>query len=394
MKRNYGTVVLGVRAPIISEGDNLVKIVVDSTIETAKQAGLRLSDADIIGVTESVLAMSQGNFVSIYDVGIDIKNKFGGHELAVVHPILSRNRFSNILKGISKGAEKVYVLLDHIDEQGNALSQNINRYKPDTNIYTAKEYIKEYGEPVHSITGENYIKMYQNLNDNIEVLIGSDPASILKFSRNVIVSTVHSRGQMKDYLIEKGAKKVITLADIMTKPIEGSGYNTQFGVLGFNYAGDEKLKLFPRDCNEFVKQVQSEFKRYAKVSPEVMIFGDGAYKDPSTGIWELADPVVSPGYTGGLGQVASGDTKFKAVALTELAGLSSAEREKRLDEIILKNKNSLNEAQLGTTPRKDVDLLGSLMDLASGSGNKGTPFVLVHGYRDTRADDGINLGNY
>jgi len=392
MKRKYGTVALGIRAPIISEGDDLVKIAVDATVAAAKQSKLKLSDADILGVTESVLAMSQGNYVSCDDIGADIKTKFDGQEIAVIHPILSRNRFANILKGVAKGAKKVFVLLDHMDEQGNALSQNINIYKPDTNLYTAKEYVAKYGESIHPITGANHIQMYEKLGDNIEVLIGSDPSSMLDLTKNVIVATVHSRDMMKDYLIEKGAKKIYTLADIMSCPIGQSGFNAEFGVLGSNYAGDERLKLFPRDCDKFVNAVQKEFFRQLKVLPQIMIFGDGAYKDPSTGIWELADPVVSPGYTSGLGQVAKGDTKLKAVALTELADLSPSEKEKRLNEIILKNKNNANEAQLGTTPRKDIDLLGSLMDLASGSGNKGTPFVLVHGYRDTRADEEINLG--
>ena len=372
MKRTYGTCVFGVRTPIIEKGDNLVRIVVDSTIATAGQVGLTLSDNDIVGVTEAVVAISQGNYINIKDIATDIGNKFHGEPVGIVHPIFSRNRFQNILKGIAGGAEKVYVLLANVDEQGNAL-------------------FNKQGRPEHPITKQNYIELYRSMGDNIQVIVSDNPTDILKETRNIIVGSIHNRDEVKELFQQNGANKVITLADIMNKPIEGSGYNPQYGVMGSNFATAETLKLFPRDCDEFVHAVQQEFFNRIKVKPEVMVFGDGAYKDPATGIWELADPVVSPGFTTRLGHVGRGDTKLKAIADEQLSNMSKQEKEREINRIIAENQKKSGDGALGTTPRTLVNLVGSMMDLASGSGNKGTPCVLVHGYFDTRADEDIKM---
>lgn len=387
MKRNYGTCIFGVRTPIIEQGDDLVKIVVDSTLKATKQLRRELADNDIVGVTEAVVAMSQGNYANLEDIGADVRKKFGGGTIGIVHPILSRNRFQNILKGIARGAEKVYVLLGHVDEQGNALSKDINVFKPDTKLYTATEYVAKYGKPEHAITKQDYMELYIKSAPNVEVLVCSDPAEILKFTKNVIIGCVHSREAMKEYLKDSGAEKVYTLAEILSSPVGNSGFNPAFGVLGSNYASSGKLKLFPRNCDDFVKAVQAEFKKQTGTCPEVMIFADGAYKDPDTGIWELADPVVSPGFTKRLGDVGRGDTKLKNIVDDKLATLPKEEKEKRLNEIIAQNNKTAGEGELGTTPRRLVNLVGSAMDLTSGSGNKGTPVVLIQGYFDSRSDE-------
>jgi len=390
--RKYGTATIGVRTPIIEKGDDLVGIAVQSTIDMAKQVGLTLSNDDVLGITETVVAKAQGNYATIHDIGFDIYGKFAGQEVGIVHPIMSRNRFQTILQGIAQGAKRVYVQLDHKDEQGNALSSRKRLFKPDTNFYTAEQYYTEHGRPQHSITKQNYIKLYQDLGDNIDVVVGSDPADMLNITQNIIVGTVHSRDEYKDYMVEQGANRVHTLSDILSSPINGSGYNPQYGVLGSNKANGATIKLFPRDCDQFVRMVQDEFVRRIGVSPEVMVYGDGAYKDPSTGIWELADPVVSPGFTDRLGQVGRGDTKLKNVADEHLAGMTREDKEIAMREIIKENQMAGGEGQLGTTPRKVVDLLGSGMDLNSGSGNKGTPLVLTHGYFDTFADEQMYFG--
>lgn len=392
MERRYGTCVFGIRTPIIEKGDDLIKIAVDSTLQATDQLGLNLSENDILGLTESVVARSLGNYASLSAVGADIKNKFGKDAtIGIVHPILSRNRFASILKGIALGAKKVYVLLNHVDEQGNALSLNGNIFHPDTNFYSVKEYTAKYGKPKHSITKQDYIELYESMGKNIEVFVASDPAEILRLTKNVIACTIHTRDALKDYLIERGATKAITLADILNKPVNGSGFNTQFGIMGSNLANADLLKLFPSDCDKFVKNLQTAFRKRIGVSPEIMVYGDGAYKDPDTGIWELADPVVSPGWTKRLGEIGTGDTKFKNVVDERLANLPKAEKEKQLNKIIAENRSKASDGEMGTTPRRLNNLVGSLMDLTSGSGNKGTPLVLVHGYFDTRVDQEIQF---
>jgi len=377
-----GTITRGIRAPIIEEGDDLVKIVVDSLELAAKEHNFKLKNDDVVCVTEAVLAISQGNFATLDNIAKDVKDQFGSAHIGIAHPTpLSRNRFLNILKGIAKGASKVTVLLSHVDEVGNALVKDVNPYVKDDKIYTKEEFTAKYGKPSHIFTGIDYIEIYEEANPNIEVVISGEPSHILKFTKNVIAGTIHSRFMLKDYLLEKGAEKVITLCDILKKPIDGSGFNSDYGVIGSNMRGDEKLKLFPRDAREFALEVQAKILERFGICAHAMVYGDGAFKDPVGGIWELADPVVSPGFTDGLNGASKPEVKLKNV-VTQFAHLSKKEREKKIKEIIAEQSSMTidDPNRLGTTPRRLPDLLGSLADLTSGSGSKGTPIVLVQDY--------------
>jgi len=377
MTRMTGTVVSGIRMPFFSPGDDLADIVVSKILEL----GTKIADNDIIAITESIVAVTQGNFASIDDIAADVQRKFGKDaHVGVVFPIFSRNRFSQLLRGISKGAKKVTVLLNYPqDEVGNPIMDlkkwNPYNYVPDPKEkqFTGKEFRKKYGPYVHEFTKLDYIDLYEGLSDNINVILSRDPAEILKHTKNVIAADVHTREMTKNYLINSGGKKVLTLAEILNEPAAGRGYNPSYGLLGSNMYGADKVKLFPRDCDNFVNKVQNEFFRRAKVRPHVMIYGDGAFRDPICGIWELADPVVSPGYTKGL-DGSPNEVKLKNV----VAGQKDKEAalKKALDS------RDGGSVSLGTTPRQYKDLLGSLADLVSGSGDKGTPVILIQGYFD------------
>jgi len=383
---------------------------------------LELEPSDIIGVTEAVVAKAQNNFASIDDVAVDIREKFGDNTVGVVFPIFSRNRFMNILKGISLGAKKVCVLLQlpH-DEFGNPIMDiDIMDDVEDelVGLLSAEEFRRVTGDYRHPFTGVNYIELYEQVSDNISVYLSSDPRDILELTDHVLVCNVHTRERTKKRLAKAGAKKVYTLADILQKPIDGSGYNPEYGVLGSNLSTGEELKLFPRDCDEFVVSLQSEIEARTGVRPEVMVYGDGAFKDPRAGIWELADPVVSPGHSARLGGQPD-EIKLKlAAGLLDKAGqkpsespllegqvsspqatnqiqhqlsgvaanASELEKQEALKALI-REKKTFAVGREGTTPRIFADLLGSLCDLMSGSGDKGTPVVLIKGYFDDFASE-------
>ena len=376
MKRMTGTTATGIRMPFISRGDDLADIIVSNILNVSK-----INDNDVVAVTESIVAISQGNFASIDSVAKDVELKFGKDKhIGVVFPILSRNRFAQILRGISKGAKKITVLLNYPqDEVGNPIIdlRKWNHYDHSSNSkgsqFTSKEFRKKYGEYVHEFTKIDYIDLYADLNDNIEIILSKDPAAILKHTKDVIAADIHGREMTKDYLLKNGAGKVLTLADLLNEPDVTRGYNERYGLLGSNMFGHNDLKLFPRDCDTFVHAVQNEFYKRTKVRPHVMVYADGAFRDPVCGIWELADPVVCPGHTEGL-KGSPDEVKLKTVVAGEKD--KEAVLRKAIDN---KDKGML---ALGTTPRQYTDLLGSLADLISGSGDKGTPVVLIQGYFD------------
>ncbi|MCL2862340.1 MAG: coenzyme F420-0:L-glutamate ligase [Firmicutes bacterium] len=379
---SIGTIVRGIRTPIIEEGDDLVKVVADSLETAAKENNIKFDNDDVVCVTEAVLAITQGNFATLDDIAQDVRDKFGEGHVGLVHPTpVSRNRFLNILKGIAKGVKKLTVLISPIDEVGNSLLKNYNPFIKDDNLYTPEEFTKQYGKPSHLFTGLDYIEIYQKASSNIEVVISNNPGDILKYTKNVIAGTIHSRQMLKDYLIRKGAEKVVTICEILQKSVNSSGYNADYGLLGSNMAGINKVKLFPRDGEKFVYELQKELKKRFSVSPHVMIFGDGAFKDPVGGIWELADPVVSPGFTDGLKSASRPEAKLKNL-VAQFENLSKKEREAKIKEVIATQSSMKidDPNRLGTTPRQLPDLLGSLADLSVGSGSKGTPVVLVQDY--------------
>jgi F420-0:gamma-glutamyl ligase len=395
MARTIGTQVRGVRAPIVKEGDNIVDVVVNSIMNSTKEEGYSLKDMDVIGVTESLVARAQGNYVTVDQIAFDISNKFKG-DIGLVFPILSRNRFSIILKAIAKSGRKIHLLLSYpADEVGNHLMDidkmdelNIDPYK---DVLTESDYRRLFGEEVkHKFTGIDYIKMYKSLgvNDNISVYLANDPRVILKYTKEVLVADIHTRQRTKRLLKNAGAEVVYGLDDICTVSIDGSGYNPNYGLLGSNKSTEEKVKLFPRDCQPVVDEIQRKLKALTGKNVEVMIYGDGAFKDPVGKIWELADPVVSPGFTSGLHGTPN-ELKLKYLADNDLKDLNG---EKAIEAMRKKIKNKSSnlvgtmETQ-GTTPRQLTDLLGSLCDLTSGSGDKGTPIVLVQGYFDNYATE-------
>ena len=390
MTRTVGTTARGIRAPIIKRGDDLVNIVVDSVINSMVTEKYSINDKDIIGVTESLVARAQGNYASVDDIAIEINRKFDG-DIAVVFPILSRNRFSTVLKGILMSGKKVHVILNYpSDELGNHLMDvdlmddlGINPY---TDVLTTKEYRKLFGDFVpHPFTGVDYVSLYEELatDNNIEIYLANNPKVALQFSKEVLVCNVHERQRTKKRLTKYGAKRVLGLDDLLTEPINGSGYNPEYGLLGSNKATETEVKLFPRDCNQFVRQVQKILQEKINKKVEVLVYGDGAFKDPQGRIWELADPVVCPGYTDGLSGTPN-EIKLKYLADSAFAGMEHDKMTEAIKKRI-KEKDihpSSQQESMGTTPRKITDLLGSLCDLTSGSGDKGTPIVLVQGYFD------------
>lgn len=395
MVRTVGTTVRGIRAPIINEGDDPVKVVVDSVIASMASENFDLRDKDVIGITESFIARAQGNYASLEDIASDIKEKFTG-DIAVLFPILSRNRFSMILKGISMAVGKVYLFLKYpSDEMGNPL-MDIDRMdgagiNPYTDVINEANYRKIFGDSVpHPFTGVDYVRYYKDtaVNNNVEIYLANDATAALNYTKEILTADVHDRQRTKRILRKEGAKRVYGLDNILTKPVNGSGYNQEFGLLGSNMATETKVKLFPRDCNAVVNRVQKAILEKTGKHVEVMIYGDGAFKDPQCKIWELADPVVSPGYTDGLKGTPT-EIKIKYIADNDLEKLKGSEKAEAIKSRIRQKGQNLvsrNET-LGTTPRQLTDLLGSLCDLTSGSGDKGTPIVLVQGYFDDYAKE-------
>ncbi len=394
MSRTIGTTVRGIRTPIVKEGDDLINIVVDSVLEAVKSENIILKTKDVIGITESLVARAQGNYASVDAIGKDIEAKFPD-EIGVIFPILSRNRFSVILKGIAKSNRKIHLLLNYpSDEVGNHLMDvdkmdelNINPY---TDVLTEEDYRKLFGDKVvHPFTGIDYVQMYKDLiGENVDIYFGNDPRVILQYTKDVLVANIHERFRTKRILKDNGANILYGLDEIVNESIDGSGFNPDFGLLGSNLASENEVKLFPRNCNYYVEEIQKTLLEKTGVKLEVMVYGDGAFKDPVGKIWELADPVVSPGYTDGLSGLPN-ELKLKYLADNELQGLKGEEAIQAMKKkIYSKGTDSIAEAEtLGTTPRRITDLLGSLCDLTSGSGDKGTPVVLVQGYFDNFASE-------
>ena len=393
MERLVGTVSRGIRAPIIREGDNIVDIVTESVLAASKSEGFSFHDKDVIGVTEAVVARAQGNYATVADIAKDVKDKFGDKTVGVIFPILSRNRFAICLKGIASGLKKIVLMLSYpSDEVGNHLVSlddlDANNINPWTDVLDEKTYRDLFGYKKHTFTGVDYVEYYRDLitsvGCDVEIIFANDCRAILKYAKNVINCDIHTRVRTKRLLYAAGAEKVCSLDDIMTAPVNGSGYNEQFGLLGSNKATEEKIKLFPRDCQPVVDAICAKMKEATGKNIEVMIYGDGAFKDPVGKIWELADPVVSPAYTAGLeGQ--PNELKLKYLADNDFKDLSGEDLKKAISERIRnKGTDSLvgNMASQGTTPRRLTDLIGSLCDLTSGSGDKGTPIILVQGYFD------------
>ncbi len=388
-----GTVSMGVRAPIIREGDDLIKIVTESIMGAIESSNLQPHDRDIVAITEAIVARSQGNYANVDQIAQDIRNKFGGGTVGVIFPILSRNRFAICLRGIAKGCKKVVLMLSYpSDEVGNHLvdwdmldSCGIDPYR---DILTEEEYRKNFGYVRHPFTGVDYVTYYSDLiresGAEVEVIFANDPRAILNYTKNVLHCDIHTRARTKRLLKAAGAEIVYGLDEIMTSSVDGSGYNEKYGLLGSNKATEDKVKLFPRDCQDMVEKIQAKLFELTGKHMEVMVYGDGAFKDPIGKIWELADPVVSPAYTSGLVGTPN-ELKLKYLADNDFPELSGEALKDAIKErISQKDGSSLvgNMVSEGTTPRRLTDLIGSLCDLTSGSGDKGTPIIYIQGYFD------------
>ena len=396
MERKVGTVSRGIRCPIIREGDNLPEIVVNSVLEAAASEGFSLRDRDVISVTESIVARSQGNYATIEDIAADVKDKLGGGTIGVIFPILSRNRFAICLKGIAMGAKKIVLMLSYpSDEVGNALitwdqvdEAGINPY---SDVLTLEKYRELFGENKHEFTGVDYVQYYADLINEagaeVEVIFANQAKTILQYTDCVLNCDIHTRARTKRILLAAGAKVVCSLDDILNAPVNGSGCNERYGLLGSNKSTEDKIKLFPRECQGMVEEIQTSILEKTGKHVEVMVYGDGAFKDPQGKIWELADPVVSPAFTSGLIGTPN-ELKLKYLADNDFKNLSGAALKDAISAAIKAKQGSLvgNMASQGTTPRQLTDLIGSLCDLTSGSGDKGTPVVLVQGYFDNFTD--------
>ena len=396
MARLVGTISRGIRCPIIREGDNLADIAVTSVMEAAESEGFFLRDRDVISITESIVARSQGNYATVEDIADDVRAKLGGGTIGVIFPILSRNRFAICLKGIAMGAKKVVLMLSYpSDEVGNALltydeldEKGINPY---SDTLTLEKYRELFGYKKHEFTGVDYIDYYSDVireaGAEVEVIFANRPQAILPYADHILNCDIHTRVRTKRLLKEAGAKVVCGMDDIMTASINGSGYNEKYGLLGSNKATEGKIKLFPRDCQSLVEDVQKQIMQLTGKHVEVMVYGDGAFKDPQGKIWELADPVVSPAFTSGLIGTPN-ELKLKYLADNDFKNLSGQELKEAIEKSIKQKDGNLkgNMASQGTTPRQLTDLIGSLCDLTSGSGDKGTPIVLVQGYFDNFTD--------
>ena len=397
MERLIGTVSRGVRCPIIREGDNLVDIVADSVIAAAESEGFPLRNRDVVGITESIVARAQGNYASVQDIADDVKAKTGGDTVGVIFPILSRNRFAINLKGIAMGCKKVVLMLSYpSDEVGNALitydqvdEAGINPY---SDVLSLEKYRELFGENKHEFTGVDYVEYYSEIvreaGAEIEIVFANQAKTILNYTKNVITCDIHTRARTKRILKSMGADVVLGLDDILTAPVNGSGYNEKYGLLGSNKSTEDKIKLFPRECKDLVLDIQSRLLEKTGKLIEVMVYGDGAFKDPQGKIWELADPVVSPAFTDGLIGTPN-ELKLKYLADNDFASLSGAELKEAISNSIKAKQDNLvgNMASQGTTPRQLTDLIGSLCDLTSGSGDKGTPIILIQGYFDNYTTD-------
>ena len=397
MSRYVGTTSRGIRCPIIKEGDKLEDIVTESVLTAAREEGFPIKDRDVIAITESIVARAQGNYCSINDIGEDVKAKFNTDTIGVIFPILSRNRFSILLKGIARGAKKIVLMLSYpSDEVGNALltyddldEKGVNPY---SDVLTLSKYRELFGYRLHEFTGVDYIEYYQELirgeGAEVEVIFSNNARAILDYTKYVLACDIHTRRRTKRILKEAGAKVVLGLDEIMTAPVNGSGFNKDYGLLGSNKATEDKVKLFPRDSQWLVEEIQARVLKQTGKHVEVMVYGDGAFKDPQGKIWELADPVVSPFHTSGLIGTPN-ELKLKYLADNEFKDLQGADLkaaiEKRIKEKDANLKGTM--ATQGTTPRQLTDLIGSLCDLTSGSGDKGTPVIHIQGYFDNYTND-------
>lgn len=392
MERIVGTVVRGLRAPIIKTGDDIAEIVVNAVLKASEVEGYSINDKDIVTVTESIVARAQGNYATIDNIAEDVKSKFGDDTLGVIFPILSRNRFAICLRGIAKGAKKIVLMLSYpSDEVGNHLvdideldEKGVN---PWTDVLTEEEFRGHFGYKKHTFTGVDYIDYYKSLIEEYgtecEVIFSNNPKTILNYTKNVLTCDIHSRFRTKKILKANGGDKIYSLDNILSASINGSGYNENYGLLGSNKATEESVKLFPRNCQPVVDKIQTVLKEKTGKTVEVMVYGDGAFKDPVGKIWELADPVVSPAYTSGLEGTPS-EVKLKYLADNNFANLKGEELKKAISEYITNKEADLVGAMesQGTTPRQLTDLIGSLSDLTSGSGDKGTPIIFIQGYFD------------
>lgn len=392
MERMVGTVVRGLRAPIINKGDDITEIVVNTVLKAAEAEGYSIKDQDIVTVTESVVARAQGNYATVDNIAKDVSLKFGQDTIGVIFPILSRNRFSICLRGIAKGAKKIVLMLSYpSDEVGNHLvdmarldEKGVN---PWTDVLTEEEFRSYFGYEKHLFTGVDYIAYYKSIVEEYgtecEIIFSNNAKTILNYTKNVLTCDIHTRFRTKRILMANGGHKIYSLADILSAPIDGSGYNEAYGLLGSNKATEECVKLFPRNCQPVVDSIQTKLKEKTGKTVEVMIYGDGAFKDPVGRIWELADPVVSPAYTAGL-KGTPNEVKLKYLADNNFAHLRGEELKKAISEYIINKEADLVGAMesQGTTPRQLTDLIGSLSDLTSGSGDKGTPIIYIQGYFD------------
>ncbi len=392
MERKVGTTSRGIRCPIIREGDNLAEIVVTSVLEAAESEGFSLRDRDVVAVTESVVARAQGNYASVDAIAKDVRAKLGGETVGVIFPILSRNRFAICLRGIAKGAKKVVLMLSYpSDEVGNELVSfdqlDAAKVNPYSDVLSLEKYRELFGSNPHPFTGVDYVQYYGDLvrecGAEVEIIFANDPRAILPYAKRVLNCDIHTRKRTKRLLLAAGAEIVCGLDDILTTSIDGSGFNENYGLLGSNKSTEDTVKLFPRNCGDLVTAIQASLLEKTGKHIEVMVYGDGAFKDPAGKIWELADPVVSPGYTSGL-EGTPNELKLKYLADNDFAGLSGAELKAAIENAIRQKGSNLvgNMASQGTTPRRLTDLIGSLCDLTSGSGDKGTPIILVQGYFD------------
>lgn len=393
--RCVGTTVRGIRTPIIKEGDNLSEIVVSSVMQAAENENFNLKDRDIVAITEAVVGISEGNYVTVDDIAKDLQTKFPSKEIGVVFPILSRNRFSMILKGIARGMNKITILLSFpSDEVGNNIMDD-NKLEHSSfdlgSIISEEEYYENFGDWLHPFTGVNMVDYYKDLcqkeNCEVQFVFSNKANEILNYTNDVLTCDIHTRYKTKESLKNKGAN-VYSLMDVLNAPIDNSGFNPKYGLLGSNKSTEERLKLFPKTGDTLVQKIQELFKEKTGKTIEVMVYGDGAFKDPVGGIWELADPVVSPAYTSGL-EGTPNEIKLKYVSDNKFANLKGNELKDAIKNEIKQKQSNLKgqNISLGTTPRKITDLVGSLCDLTSGSGDKGTPVVLVQGYFDNLADD-------
>ena len=392
MERKIGTTSRGVRCPIIREGDDLAKIVVDSVLEAAESEGFELRNRDVVAVTESIVARAQGNYASVEAIAQDVRTKLGGETIGVIFPILSRNRFAICLRGIAMGAKKIVLMLSYpSDEVGNELVSldqlDAAKINPYSDVLSLEKYRELFGENLHPFTGVDYVSYYSDLirqcGAEVEVVFANDCRTILNYTKNVLHCDIHTRARTKRLLLAAGAERVCGLDEILTSSVNGSGYNERFGLLGSNKSTEDKVKLFPRDCTDLVMSIQSSILEKTDKLVEVMVYGDGAFKDPVGKIWELADPSVSAANTPGL-EGTPNELKLKYLADNDFANLSGAELKAAIEGAIREKDGNLvgNMASQGTTPRRLTDLIGSLCDLTSGSGDKGTPVVLVQGYFD------------